>query len=111
MSRPFGTAVELERRRRQAVDSVYRGESPETVARVIGINRASMYRWLAAAREPDGLAPKPQTGPEPRLSADQLHDLDILLQEGAQAHGWSNSLWTCARVSDVIRRQFGVTIH
>jgi transposase len=103
--------VELERRRRQAVDAVQRGESPETVARVVGVNRASMYRWLASARQPDGLAAKPQLGPAPRLSSDQLHRLDDLLQDGAQAHGWPNRLWTCARVVELIRRHFGVSFH
>ena len=111
MSRPFGTAAELERRRRQAVGAVHQGENPETVARVLGVNRASMYRWLAAARQPDGLAAKPHTGPAPRLSSDQLDRLDQLLREGAQAHGWPNRLWTCARVGEVIRREFNVTLH
>jgi transposase len=111
MSRPFGSPRELERRRRRAVDAVRGGESPETVARVFGVNRVSMYRWLAAARQPDGLAAKPQTGPTPRLSAAQLRDLDSLLHEGAQAHGWPNRLWTCARVAEVIRGRFGVSLH
>jgi transposase len=111
MSRPFGTAAELERRRRQAVEAVHRGESPETVARVIAVNRASMYRWLALARQLDGLVAKPQAGPAPRLSSDQLRELDTLLQEGAQAHGWPNRLWTCARVAQVIRLRFGVSLH
>src|SRR5712692_7748355 len=94
MSRPFGTAAELERRRRQAVDAVQKGESPETVARVVGVNRVSVYRWLAAARQPDGLAAKPQLGPAPRLSPEQLRRLDGLLRPGAQDHGWPNRLWT-----------------
>jgi len=111
MSRPFGTAAELERRRWQAVDAVRRGESPETVARVVGVNRVSVYRWLAAARQPDGLAAKPQLGPAPRLSSEQLQTLDGLLRQGAQAHGWPNGLWTCARVAEVIRRHFHVSLH
>jgi len=111
MSRPFGTAAELERRRRQAVDAVQGGESPETVARVFGVNRVSVYRWLGAARQPDGLAAKPHAGPTPRLSVEQLTRLDHLLSQGAQAHGWANRLWTCARVAAVIRREFGVTLH
>ena len=111
MSRPFGTAAELERRHRQAVDAVRQGESPETVARVVGVNRVSVYRWLAAARRPDGLAAKPQLGPAPRLSSEQLQTLDALLRQGAQAHGWPNGLWTCARVAEVIRRHFHVSLH
>lgn len=111
MSRPFGTAAELERRRRQAVDAVHQGESPETVARVFGVNRASMYRWLAAARQPDGLAAKPHCGQAPRLSPVQLQRLDEVLRDGAQAHGWPNRLWTCARVAEVIYREFNVRLH
>src|SRR5262249_41857602 len=90
---------------------VQEGESPETVARVLGVNRASMYRWLVSARQPDGLAAKPQPGPTPRLSSAQLRRLDDLLQAGAQAHGWPNRLWTCARVNALIRRHFGVSFH
>jgi transposase len=93
------------------VDAVDRGESPEAVARVFGVNRSSMYRWLAAAREPDGLAAKRHPGPEPSLSLDQWRALDEHLRQGAQTHGWPNRLWTCARVAEVIRRHFGVALH
>jgi transposase len=93
------------------VEAVDRGESPEAVARVIGVNRSSMYRWLAAARQPNGLAAKRHPGPDPSLSLDQWRILDELLRQGAQAHGWANRLWTCARVAEVIRRRFGVALH
>jgi transposase len=111
MSRPFGAAAELERRRRYAVDAVRQGESPETVARVFGVNRVSVYRWLASARQPDGLVAKPHPGPAPRLSPEQQRRLDELLRQGPQAHGWTNRLWTCARIVEVIRRHFGVSFH
>lgn len=111
MSRPIGTAAELERRRRQAVTAVQAGESPETVAHVFGVARVSVYRWLAAARQPDGLAAKAHPGPTPRLSLEQCDRLDELLCQGPQAHGWRNNLWTCARVAALIRRHFGVSFH
>lgn len=111
MSRPLGTAAELERRRRRAVQAVDRGESPEIVARTYGVNRASVYRWLKMARRPDGLAAKPHPGPAPRLSSRQLQDLETLLLQGAKAHGWSTDLWTCQRIVQLIRRHFGVSFH
>src|ERR1700682_5621609 len=111
MSRPLGTAAELERRRRQAVEAVSHGESPEAVARVFGVNRCSVYRWLNRAQQPDGLVAKPHLGPAPRLSSDQHARLLALLLEGAKAHGWSTELWTCARVAELIRRHFGVAFH
>lgn len=111
MSRPFGSAAELERRRRQAVHAVVQGESPEAVARIVGVHRCSIYRWLKHARQPDGLAAKPHAGPAPRLSAEQDRHLTTLLLQGAKAHGWSTELWTCARVAELIRRHFGTSYH
>jgi transposase len=111
MSRPFGTAAELERRRCRAVQAVERGESPEVVARTYGVHRASVYRWLAMAGRPDGLAARPHLGPEPRLSPQQYRHLETLLLQGAKAHGWSNQLWTCARIRVLIQRHFGVSFH
>lgn len=111
MSRPFGTATELERRRRRAVSAVCQGESPATVARINGVNRSSVYRWLKLADQPDGLVAKAHPGPAPRLSTEQHRRLEALLMQGPKAHGWSTQLWTCARVVEVIRRHFGITFH
>lgn len=103
--------MELERRRCQAVKAVGEGESPEAVARVLGVNRCSVYRWLKLAKQRDGLAAKTHTGPTPRLSPNQLDHLEALLLQGAKAHGWNTELWTCARVAQLIRRHFGVSFH
>src|SRR5947209_14183249 len=105
MSRPIGTPAELERRRRRAVDLLRQGESPTVMARILGVRRASLYRWDKQARSgPDGLAATPHPGPTPRLHDSQLEELEDLLLEGATAHGWPNELWTAARVTEVIRR-------
>ena len=89
-----------------------RGESPTTIARILGVRRHSVYRWRAMARdEPDGLAATPHPGRPPRLSDDQLQRLDELLLRGAKAHGWDSDLWTAARVTALITRHFGVRYH
>lgn len=111
MSRPFGTAAELERRRLQAVQAVRNGESPSAVARVLGVNRSSVFRWLKLAQKADGLAAKPHPGPAVRLSPEQQRSLTALLLEGAKAYGWTNNLWTTARVVELVRRHFGVSFH
>ena len=111
MSRPLGTAAELERRRRHAVRLVEQGERRSTVARILGIHYKTLARWLRAARLPDGLNAKPKLGPRPFLSAEQLAELETLLLQGAKAHGWSNELWTAARVARLIQQHFGRTFH
>src|SRR5437588_6107782 len=111
MTRPIGTAAELERRRRRAVDLVNEGESPSTVARILGVHETSVHRWRRLARTPAGLEAKPPSGPTPRLSDYHLRKLERFLRQGAHKHGWPNQLWTASRVATLIRRRFGVNYH
>jgi|HubBroStandDraft_6_1064221.scaffolds.fasta_scaffold523329_1 transposase len=112
MSRPIGTAVELERRRRLAVERVHQGEAPSLVARILGVPRSTLFRWRQLDQQgPDGLRAHPSPGPSPRLSDEQLRQLEALLLQGATNHGWPNALWTGPRVRELIRRHFNVTLH
>lgn len=111
MSRPIGTADELERRRRQAVQAVAAGQPRATVAQVLGVHYKTVARWVRAAEQPGGLAAKPLAHPKARLSDADLQKLEGLLAQGAQAHGWSNQLWTAARVARLIEQQFRITYH
>ncbi len=109
--RPTGTAAELERRRRQAVERYHAGDSPTVIARILGVDRGSVHRWVRLAATPGGLAAKPVPGPKPLLSNHQLKELETLLLQGARAHGWSNQLWTADRVAALIDQHFGVAYH
>jgi transposase len=111
MTRPRGSAAELERRRRRAVQAVYQGERVEDVARIFGVIKGSVHRWLRMDQQIDGLAAKLHLGPVPRLSVEQHRQLEVLLRQGAHAHGWRNRLWTTARIAELIRRHFGVSLH
>ena len=111
MARPHGTAEELERRRTRAVQALERGESPTTIARILGVHVASVHRWRRLARSPGGLNAREQPGPTPRLDDAQLEQLAALLVQGAKAHGWHNQLWTAARVSRLIEQRFGIRYH
>jgi transposase len=111
MARPHGTAEELERRRTRAVQAVERGESPTTVARILGVHVASVHRWRRMARSPGGLRALEQPGPTPGLDDVQLGQLEALLLKGAKAHGWPNELWTAARVARLIDRHFRISYH
>src|SRR3954463_2355871 len=112
MSRPVGTSEELERRRRRAVDLGNRGERPSVVARCLGVDRNSVYRWRRQATTgPMGLAARPHPHRPSALTAAQLSRLEVLLAQGAPAHGWVNGLWTAARVADLIERHFARRFH
>src|SRR5215831_13900 len=64
----------LEAMRERAVRSVQNGESPEVVARVIGVNRSTMYGWLAQYRRGGwrALKAKPLFGRPPKLDGKKL---------------------------------------
>jgi transposase len=110
--RPIGTAEELQRRRLRAVELVEQGESPDDVARFLGCGRSSVYTWVKRAKQSLGaLAAKPHPGPQPRLTDDQLRELEGLLLKGAGAHGFRTELWTAARAAELIRRHFKVSFH
>lgn len=111
MSRPLGSASSLEHRRRRAVEAVFKGDKVKDVARIIGVHPCSVSRWLRLAQVPDGLAAKPHPGPATRLSLPQQQQLELLLRQGAQVHGWPNQLWTTQRIADLVRRHFGITLH
>lgn len=110
--RPIGTAEDLERRRRHAVELMNSGQSHTKIAEILGVERKSLYRWRAMSRKgPDGLNAVPHPGPSPQLTEAQLHELEFLLGQGAKAHGWPNELWTSKRVANLIQKQFGVEYH
>src|SRR4051812_50177094 len=107
--RPIGTAEELERRRRRAVELVKQGVSPDDVAHFLGCGRSSVYTWLKLDRQsPEQLAARPNPGPTPRLSDDQLTELESLLRRGARAHGWGTEPWTASRAAELIARHFDI---
>jgi transposase len=111
MTRPIGTATELERRRRRAVDLLEQGESPSTIARILGVHETSVHRWRRMTRQGPGLDAKPHPGRKPFLSAEQWVQVQHLLLQGAKQHGWPNDLWTAARAAALIKRHFGVSYH
>ncbi len=58
-----------------------------------------------------GLDSKPQRGPTPGLSSDDLAALEGELLKGPCAHGFKTELWTLARVAKVIESEFGIGYH
>lgn len=110
--RPKGSAEELERRRLRALSLLEEGHSQTKVGQMVGASQASVSRWQKAAAENGGTVPaKPHPGRTRLLTDDQHRRLEKLLVKGASALGWSNDLWTCPRVRQLILDQFDVDYH
>jgi transposase len=111
--RPYGTANQLEKRRRKAIELLSSGEKPTTVARRVNSALSSIYLWWQQFRDrgDEGLKPKPTPGRTPKLSKAQQEKLIQLLLKGAKAAGYSTELWTLERIAELIENKFGVSYH
>jgi len=103
----------LERRRLRAARLLQRGLRPAEVARRLGVHRQSVGRWREQLEREGqaGLRQAGRAGRPPKLSAEQLLQLEEELVRGPRAWGYVTELWTTQRVADVIQRRFGVRYH
>lgn len=107
------TNIERETRRRIAGRLLLKGRSLQDVADTVGTSLSSVKRWKKAVLEGglESLVTKPRAGRPPSLNAaDKRRLLEILLAGPIQA-GYGTDLWTCKRVAEVIRQEFGVEYH
>ncbi len=58
-----------------------------------------------------GLQAQAPPGALPRLDETQHTTLKDLMSRYAEAYGFRRKMWTCARVAELIRNEFGVGYH
>jgi transposase len=111
--RPFGSPRQLEQRRLRAWVLLEQGHPPVEVARRLGVDRRSVRRWKATARQHGrrALRAQPASGRPPKLDGPARRQLEADLLRGARACGFPTDLWTCPRVAEWIRHRFHVCYH
>ena len=99
-----------EARRLRAWALKKQGWKPVRIAEALGVTRGAVSQWFkkAAAAGIQGLYRRKAPGRKPRLSEEQLAQLSVLLEQGAEAHGFRGDVWTRPRVAEVIVQEFGV---
>ena len=90
-----------------------KGYSQSEVARRVGAHRQSVSQWASELRAKGraGLKQAGRAGRKPRLSAQQLGKIERGLKQGPEVLGYGTSLWTSARVAQLIERECGVAYH
>jgi transposase len=103
----------LEAMRERAVRSVQEGESPEVVARVMGIDRSTIYSWLAQYRRGGwgALKAKPLFGRPPKLDGRKLKWIyDTVTRKNPLQLKFTFALWTREMVAKLIKDKFNISL-
>jgi len=103
----------LEEMRARAVRSVQNGQSPEIVAQALGINRTTIYDWLAKYRRGGwgALKAKPVPGRPPKLSGHAIKWIyDTITQKSPLQLKFEFALWTREMIAKLIMDKFGVKL-
>jgi transposase len=111
--RSKGTAAELERRRRLAVQRVEEGYAVAEVAEFLGVTPQAVHLWVAAFAEhgAQGLAAKAVPGRPRKLTPTQEAVALSWLAESPTKYGFHNELWTAKRLAEMIQWHWGITFN
>jgi transposase len=103
-----------EGRRLRAWELHQQGWKQHEIATALGVTQGAVSQWLCRGKEGGGIEAlhrRKAPGAIPRLTPEQRARLPELLARGAEAHGFRGEVWTCQRVAEVIRKEFGVRYH
>jgi len=103
----------LEALRIRAVGMVQKGESPEIVGKVLGLNRTTIYDWLAMYRRGGwgALKAKPVPGRPPKLNGKQMKWVyDTVTQKNPLQLKFEYALWTREMVAGIIKEKYGLKL-
>ncbi len=97
----------------RAAELFEQGLTPAEIARRLGVCHQIVSDWRAAWRRSGqaGLRGAGRAGRLPKVSRDQLDQVEAELAKGAEANGYANDMWTLQRVAEVIERVTGVHYH
>jgi len=99
--------------RKRAVARVQEGESPEVVAQVLDIARATMYGWLARYRHGGwgALDAAKRGGRPPKLDGKALHWIyRTVTMKNPMQMKFPFALWTSGMIAILIRHKFGIQV-
>jgi transposase len=105
---------QLEKRRKQAGRLFAAGKMIlADIARTLRVSRQSVSRWYAEWRRGGlkALNGAGRAGRKPRLTSNQLRQVERALRQGARVHHFDTDLWTLPRVAMVIEQVTGVHYH
>ena len=99
--------------RKRGVSSVQEGQSPEVVAKALGINRVTIYGWLSRYRQGGwhALDAKKRGGRKPKLDGKSLQWIyKTVVDKNPLQLKFTYALWTAKMVGELIHQRFGIQL-
>jgi transposase len=111
--RPRRDFAAMEASRMRAAELLEQDVTPAEIARQVGVRHQIVSQWRKAWRQGgrDALRGAGRAGRKPKLSREQLVEVQNALARGAEASGYTGDVWTLPRVAEVIQRLTGVSYH
>jgi transposase len=103
----------LEEMRMRAVKRIQDGASPEIIAGVLGVDRSTVYGWLARYRRGgwNGLKARPLSGRPPKLDGKKLRWVyDTVTRKNPLQLKFAFALWTREMVAKLIKDKFHIVL-
>ena len=107
------THQQLTELRRRAVSAVQQGESPEAVARIMGVHRTTLYGWLALYRNGgwNRLDAKKRGGRKPKLDGTAMAWVyQVVTMGDPRQYKFKFALWNSRMLASLIRQRFGISL-
>ncbi len=100
-------------KRFRAVLSYIEGTSAIETAKKLKTGRSCVNKWIRwyVTAGPEGLLTQDSPGSPPKLDAERLGELAIIIEAGPMAAGYTSGVWTGPMVGDLIQKRFGVQYH
>lgn len=93
--------------KRKILYAIENGKTPTEINQTFGVSRSTIYQWKKA----DSLERRSGTGPQSRLSLDEVNQLLAYIQQPASEFGYENDLWTGPRITQFIEKTLGKRLH
>ena len=107
------THSELTELRKRGVSAAQDGQPPKLVARILGVQRSTLFGWLARYRRGgwDALDARKRGGRPPKLTAKMLEWIyNTVTMKDPRQMKFPFALWTSLMVGQLVWRQFGIRL-
>ena len=101
--------------RLQAATLYYtKGWQQKLIAEALGVTKGAVSQWIKKVKDvpeqqwPTALQVRASTGRPPKLTPEQQRQIVALLDQGAEAFGFTGDVWTLLRLQKVAKRELGI---